>query len=101
MELYFTDGTCSLFSHILAREARTPILLDQRLAFVESHLAASGPFLMGERLSAPDASFSAIVSWSAHGKVDLAPALRRFMASVGSRPSVREASKAERAEVVA
>lgn len=69
----------------------------QRLAFVESHLAASGPFLMGERFTVADAYLFTIVGWSGFAKVDLSafPSLRAYMGRVGSRPKVREAMQAE------
>ena len=75
----------------------------QRLAFVERHLQESGPYLMGDHFTAPDAYLFTIVGWSSYAKVDLSPfaALRRFMAQVGSRPSVRNALKAERGELAA
>ena len=70
MKLYVANGTCSLFPHILAREAGIPIELE---------------------------------------RVGLSSSPRRTMAGADYArvnpnlyvPSVREASKAERAEVVA
>jgi glutathione S-transferase len=75
----------------------------ERLAYVERHLAAAGPFLMGERLTAADAYLYTIVGWSGFAKVDLTafPALRGYMDRVGRRPQVREAIAAEKAESVA
>jgi glutathione S-transferase len=69
----------------------------QRLAFVEHHLAASGPFVMGERFSVADAYLFTIVGWSAFAEVDLSslPHIRTFMECVGSRPKVCEAMAAE------
>ncbi|MEZ2131579.1 MULTISPECIES: glutathione transferase GstA [unclassified Sinorhizobium] len=74
-----------------------------RLGFVETHLAKSGPFLMGERFTAADAYLFTIVGWSAFTKVDLSafPHLRDFMARVGARPRVREAMQAEGMRVAA
>jgi len=69
----------------------------ERLAFVERHLAESGPFLMGARFTAADAYLFTIVSWSRVTKVDLAafPQLRAFLERVGGRPHVRAAMEAE------
>jgi glutathione S-transferase len=69
----------------------------ERLAFVEDHLAASGPFIMGERFTVVDAYLFTIVGWSEFTRVDLAgfPKIRAFMAEVGSRPKVLEALAAE------
>ncbi|WP_435657138.1 glutathione S-transferase C-terminal domain-containing protein [Brucella pituitosa] len=63
----------------------------QRLAHVERHLAAAGPFLLGETFAAADAYLFTIVGWSDFAKVDLCafPHLRNFQARVGERPAVR------------
>lgn len=67
--------------------------IGQRLAFVESHLAKAGPFLMGGRFTAADAYLFTIVGWSGYAKVDLSafPHLRGFMDRVGARPKVKDA----------
>jgi glutathione S-transferase len=69
----------------------------ERLSFVERHLAAKGPYLMGERFTAADAYLFTIVSWSAFTKIDLTPfpQLRAYLERVGARPKVREAMRAE------
>jgi glutathione S-transferase len=71
--------------------------ITERLTHVERHLAAGGPFLLGEILSAADAYLFTIVGWSDFTKVDLAafPHLRDFMTRVGARPAVRDAMRAE------
>lgn len=68
-----------------------------RLSFVEKHLAANGPFLMGESFTVADAYLFTIVGWSAFTKIDMTPfsQLRAYMERVGARPKVREAMKAE------
>jgi glutathione S-transferase len=73
------------------------VRIGQRLAFVESHLAKGGPFLMGARFTAADAYLFTIVSWSAYTGIDLAafPKLRAFMERVRARPHVRAAMAAE------
>ena len=69
----------------------------ERLAHVERHLAATGPFLLGETFTAADAYLFTIVGWSDFARVDLSafPHLRDFQAQVGERPAVREAMHAE------
>jgi glutathione S-transferase len=69
----------------------------ERLAFVERHLATSGPFLMGERFTAADAYLFTVVGWSRVAKVDLSafPQLRAFLERVSARPHVRAAMEAE------
>ncbi|QNQ08396.1 glutathione transferase GstA [Sphingomonas alpina] len=69
----------------------------ERLAYVDRHLATSGPYLLGEAFSAADAYLFTIVGWSAFAKVDLAPfpQLRDFLDRVGARPQVRAAMRAE------
>lgn len=78
-------------------------IIGRRLAFVESHLAGEGPFLMGDRFSVADAYLFTIVGWSAFAKVDLSrfPHVRAFMERVGTRPRVREAMHAEGMKVAA
>jgi glutathione S-transferase len=69
----------------------------ERLAFVERHLAESGPFLMGARFTAADAYLFTVVGWSRVTKVDLSAfsQLRAFLERVGARPHVRAAMEAE------
>ena len=69
----------------------------ERLGYVEQHLAARGPFLMGPHFTAADAYLFTVVGWSRATKVDIAafPQLRAFMERVGARPHVRAAMEAE------
>jgi glutathione S-transferase len=69
----------------------------ERLAYVEQHLTASGPFLMGAQFTAADAYLFTVVGWSRVAKVDLSafPQLRAFLERVGARPHVRAAMEAE------
>lgn len=78
-------------------------VLARRLAFVENHLAESGPYLTGEQFTAADAYLFTIVGWSAFTKVDLTafPRLRAFMDRVAARPKVREAMQAEGMKIAA
>jgi len=75
----------------------------KRLAYVEEHLAAGAPFLIGERFTAADAYLFAIVSWSAFTKVDLTsfPHVQAFMDRVAARPAVRDALSAEKRKAAA
>jgi glutathione S-transferase len=75
----------------------------ERLGFVESHLAAHGPYLMGEAFTVADAYLFTIVSWSSFTHVDLAPfpSLRTFIDRVAARPKVREAIQAETRKLAA
>ncbi|HWK65122.1 MAG TPA: glutathione transferase GstA [Rhizobiaceae bacterium] len=77
--------------------------ITRRLAFIEGHLARSGPFLMGEAFTAADAYLFTIVGWSDFARIDLGafPRLRAFMERVGTRPCVREAMRAEGMKVAA
>jgi glutathione S-transferase len=88
-----------LFHPEVGREAQTFARkkIAERLGSVEAHLAANGPYLMGERFSVADAYLFTIVSWSAFTSIDLSALshLRAFMERVGSRPKVREALNAE------
>lgn len=72
-----------------------------RLAYVDRHLAAEGPFLFGETFTAADAYLFTIVGWSPFAKVNLSGFLNlpAFMDRVRGRPSVREAMRAEGMEV--
>ncbi|MGH8430317.1 MAG: glutathione binding-like protein, partial [Solimonas sp.] len=74
-----------------------------RLKFVDGHLAAHGPFLLGDRFTAADAYLFTIVGWSGFAKVDLAPfpQVRAFMERVGARPKVQEAMRAQGMKVAA
>ena len=69
----------------------------ERLGFVDRHLAAAGPFLMGESFSVADAYLFTVASWSRLVNVDLSAfdALRAYLERVGARPAVREAMQAE------
>jgi glutathione S-transferase len=75
----------------------------ERLAFVERHLKAGGPFLMGDAFTVADAYLFTVVSWSKLVDVDLSdfPALRGYLDRVGERPAVREAMQAEGLKVSA
>jgi len=79
------------------------VKIEERLAYVERHLAAGGPFLLGETFTVADAYLFTIVGWSDFTKVDLSrfPHLRDFLARVAARPAVQEAIRAEGMKVAA
>lgn len=68
-----------------------------RLTFVERHLAAGGPFLLGGTFTAADAYLFTITGWSAFTGVDLSPFphLRDFDSRIAIRPAVQEAMRVE------
>lgn len=75
----------------------------QRLAFVETHLAGDGPYLMSDQFTAADAYLFTIVEWSSLTGIDLTPfpAIRTYLARIAGRPSVVEARAAERRKAAA
>ena len=75
----------------------------ERLAYVETHLAANGPFLLGTDFTVADAYLFTIVSWAVFTKVDLSafPHLRDYLARIAARPAVRAAMQAEGLKVAA
>lgn len=85
-------------AHTVARKK-----IAERLAYVDGHLAAAGPFLMGDRFTVADAYLFTVVSWSKYVDVDLSPYahLRGYMDRVGQRPAVRQAMTAEGLKVPA
>jgi glutathione S-transferase len=50
---------------------------------------------MGEQFTVADAYLFAVASWGRHVKVDLGPALQRYVERVGQRPHVIEALTTE------
>ena len=74
--------------------------ISQRLADVDRRLASAGPFLLGRQFTVADAYLFAIVGWSRHAGIDLEPfpALRTWQQTIGERPAVRAAQRAESAE---
>lgn len=58
---------------------------------VDAHLAAQGPYLLGERLSAPDFFLAMLCRWSRNMPKPATqwPALRRFIDLMRARPSFK------------
>ena len=75
----------------------------ERLAHVEAHLAANGPFLLGADFTVADAYLLTIASWAAFTKVDLSafPHLRNYLGRIAARPAVRATMQAEGLKVAA
>src|SRR4029079_1305547 len=70
--------------------------LAKRFAYLDRVLAGR-PVLMGERVTAGDASLFTVTNWSNIHNVDLTPYpnLQAFTRRVSERPAVREALRAE------
>lgn len=68
-----------------------------RLAYVEGHLGAAGPYVMGAEFTVADAYLFTILSWSVAAKVSLAafPKLRSFIEQIRVRPAVDRAMEEE------
>jgi glutathione S-transferase len=77
-------------------QAATRELLRRRFAFVHESLG-DGPFLMGDRFTVADAYLFTVLGWARFKKIDLQPfpSLLAYVARVGARPAVEEATKAE------
>lgn len=71
--------------------------IGERLAHVERHLQAGGPFLFGETFTVADAYLFTVVGWSDSTGVDLSafPHLRDFLGRIGARPAVLAALRGE------
>lgn len=71
--------------------------LARRLAWVDSQLAAGGPYLMGERFTPADAYLYTVLGWAGVTGVDLSgfAALGAFLERVGARPAVQQAQQAQ------
>lgn len=74
-----------------------------RTGLLERHLAAAGPYLMGERFGVADAYLFTILGWSRFAKIDLTPfpSVSALLDRVGARPAVHDALAAERQKVAA
>jgi glutathione S-transferase len=68
--------------------------LQGRLDYLERILGGR-TFLMGEQFTVADAYLFAVASWGRYVKVDLGPALQRYVERVGQRPHVIEVLTAE------
>lgn len=77
-------------------QVATRELLHERIAFVEASLGDRN-FLMGDQFTVADAYLFTVLGWARFKKVDLEPfpLLRAYLARVGERPAVKEATKAE------
>lgn len=64
---------------------------------VEAHLAAHGPYLLGERISAPDFFLAMLCRWSRNMPKPATewPALRAFIERMRARPSFRQLCERE------
>jgi len=91
-------GMSPLFSDEIAETVKAVlrVKLARRLAYIERILADQG-FAYGNRFGIADAYLFTVMGWSERLSVDLTdfPALRQHRETVGARPAVREALRAE------
>lgn len=91
-------GFSPLFTPGMPEEAKTmaKTRLLSRLQWVDGELA-SKTYLMGDTFTVADGYLFTVLSWSKHVGIDLSglPNLGAFMGSVGSRPAVQDALRAE------
>ncbi|NMM18842.1 MAG: glutathione transferase GstA [Rhodoferax sp.] len=91
-------GFTPLFTPGMPEEAKTmaKTRLASRLQWVNGELA-SKTYLMGDTFTVADGYLFTVLSWSKHVGIDLSglPNLGAFMGSVGTRPAVQEALRAE------
>lgn len=71
--------------------------IGERLAHVERHLKAGGPFLCGKTFTVADAYLFTVAGWSDSTGVDLSsfPQLRDLLGRIRTRPAVMAALRAE------
>jgi glutathione S-transferase len=81
-----------------ATKAALKARLAKRFAYLVDSLAKQ-PYLMGEEFTIADAYLHALLNWSGHLMVDLAPfpALQDYQKRIAARPAVIAAQRAERA----
>jgi glutathione S-transferase len=92
-------GFTPLFNPAVPEEYKRMVkeTLANRFAYLDRHLGAGGPFLMGSQFTVADAYCFVITSWSKYQKIDLGqwPNLRAYVDRIAARPKVQEAMKAE------
>jgi glutathione S-transferase len=71
--------------------------LASRFAYLDSHLAKSGPYLTGAQFTVADAYLYVMTLWTKFVKIDLNqwPTLKAYSDRVAARPKVQEALKEE------
>lgn len=77
-------------------QAATRELLHKRIAYVETSLEGRR-FLMGEQFTVADAYLFTVLGWARFKKLELEsfPLVLAYLARVGERPAVKEATRAE------
>ena len=80
-----------------AAKAHAQARIEAFFGRVDAHLAARGPYLLGERLSAPDFFLAMLCRWSRNMPEPATewPALRRFVDRMRARPSFKALCDAE------
>lgn len=78
-------------------KAQAKAVIARRLDYIESVFADGRPYFSGSRYSVSDIYLFVIVAWCGPFGIDLAPwpKIGAFMGSVGARPRVQEALRAE------
>jgi glutathione S-transferase len=91
-------GFTPLFTPDMPEEAKAiaKTRLASRLQWLDGELA-SKTYLMGDTFTVADGYLFTVLSWSKHVGIDLSglPNLGAFMGSVGTRPAVQDALRAE------
>lgn len=84
-------------AHAEAAKAQARARIEAFFDRVDAHLAAQGPYLLGERLSAPDFFLAMLCRWSRHMPKPATdwPALRGFVDRMRARPSFKALCEAE------
>ena len=79
-------------ANVDASQAHARAKLEAAWAIVEAHLAARGPYLLGDRVSAADFLLTMLMRWSRDmpRPADRTPALAALATAMKARPSFRE-----------
>ena len=79
-------------AHIEAAKAQARARIEVAWARLDSHIAAHGPYLLGEAVSTPDFLMTMLMRWSRNmPKTATAwPALERYAAAMKARPTFKE-----------
>jgi glutathione S-transferase len=79
-------------ANVDAVKAQARVIVEAAWDQLEAHLAASGPYLLGERLTTPDFMLTMMMRWSRNMPRPATgwPALARHAAAMKARPSFKE-----------
>jgi len=84
-------------AHVELIQASSRAILEQAWQQVDAHLAADGPYLLGEQLSAADFVLTMLMRWSRNmpRPTDSWPALQAHAALMKARPAFQETYRRE------